>query len=140
MYKLIVSDLDETLLNDEHKVCEKNIAAIKKATELGVKFVPATGKGTVSVSYSSNRYLELNKHGVNKGEAMLKLAELLGIKKEETIAVGDNFNDMSMLNAAGLSVAAGNAVAAVKKSCKYVCKNDNNEGVLAEVIEKFILN
>jgi len=70
---------------------------------------------------------------------MLSLAALLGIKKEETIAVGDNYNDLSMLEAAGLSIAAGNAVDGVKEICGYTCKNDNNEGVLSEVSEKFIL-
>jgi len=93
----------------------------------------------VSVSYSSNRYMELNKIGVNKGQALLDLAKILEIKQEETIAVGDNYNDMSMLLVAGLSVAAGNAVEDVKKVCGYTCTNDNNEGVLAELIEKFIL-
>ncbi|MNI71274.1 putative phosphatase [compost metagenome] len=64
---------------------------------------------------------------------------MVGVKIEETIAVGDNYNDMSMLKVAGLSVAAGNAVDGVKEACDYVCENDNNQGVLAEVIEKFIL-
>lgn len=93
---------------------------------------------TVSLSYSSNRYMELNKIGVTKGNTMLALAESLGIKQEETIAVGDNYNDMSMLLVAGLSVAAGNAIQDIKDMCGYTCENDNNEGVLAEVIEKFI--
>jgi hypothetical protein len=96
-------------------------------------------EGSVSVSYSANCCMELNKHGVNKGEALLALSEFLDIKQDEIIAVGDSDNDMSMLAVAGLSVAAGNAVEDVKKACTYTCKNDNNEGVLAEVIEKFIL-
>ncbi|MBU3157346.1 HAD hydrolase family protein [Clostridium estertheticum] len=45
MYKLIVSNLDDTLLNDDHEICVKNIQAIKKASELGIKFVPASGRG-----------------------------------------------------------------------------------------------
>lgn len=270
MYKLIISDLDETLLNDEHEICNRNIETIKRATELGIKFIPATGRGFggvenilktldlhdkekeyvisfnggaltenknnkimsfdglpfhkvnelfefgmtkdvcihiytkdtvyvynlnedeknrfnnqksdyteiieasidflkdeqiakviyqnldnsylvelskemtgitdnhVSVNYSSNRYMELNKHGINKGDAVLHLAKLLGVEPKEIIVVGDNYNDISMLKVAGLSVAAGNAVDDVKNICNYVCNNDNNQGVLAEVIEKFI--
>ncbi len=50
-----------------------------------------------SVSYSSNCYMEFNKEGVDKGVGLQHLADQLGIKIEETIAVGDNYNDMAML-------------------------------------------
>lgn len=270
-YKLIASDMDETLLNDHHEICQRNIDLIMKAKEMGVKFVPATGRGFMSiqkdlkilglydelgeyvisfnggaltenkdnrllyfeglsfektkeifeyglqcdvcqhvytkdklyvfnlseseaerirnqkveceimtensidflkdepiskilyqnidvpylmslepkmkhiwegecaVSYSSNRYMEFNKIGVDKGNGLKKLAEILGIDITETIAVGDNYNDMSMLEVAGLSVAAANAVDDVKKACDITTNADNNEGVIAEIIERFIL-
>lgn len=96
-------------------------------------------EGECAVSYSSNRYMEFNKLGVDKGAGLKHLAEILGIGIEETIAVGDNYNDMSMLQVAGLSVAAANAVDDVKKACDIVTKADNNQGVVAEVIERFIL-
>ncbi|MFR6100713.1 MAG: HAD hydrolase family protein, partial [Longibaculum sp.] len=96
-------------------------------------------KDEVDVSYSSMRYMELNLKGVNKGQGLHDLARLLNIPIEATIAVGDNFNDMAMLEAAGLSVAAGNAVEEVKALCDYTTKADCNEGVVAELIEKFIL-
>ena len=93
-----------------------------------------------SVSYSSNRYMEFNKEGVDKGVGLQHLADQLGIKIEETIAVGDNYNDMAMLKKAGLAVAAGNAVEDVKKACDYTTHADNNEGVVAELIKKFIFH
>lgn len=270
-YKLIASDMDETLLNDHHKICQRNIDLIMEAKKKGIKFVPATGRGFMSiqhdlkilglydelgeyvisfnggaltenkdnhlmyfeglsfektkeifeyglqcdvcqhvytkdklyvfnlseseaeriknqkveceimtnnsidflkdepiskilyqntnvpylmslepkmkhiwegectVSYSSNRYMEFNKIGVDKGNGLKKLAEILGIDIEETIAVGDNYNDMPMLEVAGLSVAAANAVDDVKKACDITTQADNNEGVIAEIIERFIL-
>ena len=46
---MIVSDLDETLLNSDRKVAARNVEAIKRARELGVKFVPATGRGYISI-------------------------------------------------------------------------------------------
>lgn len=91
-----------------------------------------------AVSFSSNRYIEFNAIGVDKGRGVQELAKLLGIDIQETIAVGDNFNDLSMLRVAGLSVAAGNAVPAVKAICDYTTRADNNDGVIAEVIERFI--
>ena len=93
-----------------------------------------------AVSYSSNRYMEFNREGVDKGQGLQDLADKLGIKIEETIAVGDNYNDMAMLKKAGLSVAAGNAVEDVKKACDYTTHADNNEGVVAELIKKFIFH
>ena len=270
MYRMIVSDLDETLLNSEHKVGENNLYWINKArTEKGVYFVPATGRiyemiadiledlnlynvekeyvisgngamitenyqsqmlhfdgmpfedmeaimkfattcdvcvelftkdtvyvynvndyeqnilnhitgkfvylnspdvsflkdepivkllymnldtdylkslepqmkhitKNVQVSYSSNRYMEFNRKGVDKGQAVLWLANMLNIAIEDVIVCGDNYNDVAMLEVAGLSVAARNAVDDVKKMCDVVTDADMNEGVLAEVIQKYI--
>lgn len=95
--------------------------------------------GHCAVSYSSNRYMEFNALGVDKGQGLIDLANKLGIAIEETIAVGDNYNDMAMLKVAGLSVAANNAVDDVKAACDYTTNANNNEGVVAELIEKFIL-
>ncbi|MFQ7804603.1 MAG: HAD family hydrolase [Faecalibacillus intestinalis] len=47
MYKIIACDLDETLLSDDRTISKENIEAIQKAKELGVKFVPATGRGSL---------------------------------------------------------------------------------------------
>lgn len=101
-------------------------------------FVKPVTEGACEISYSSNRYMEFNKLGVNKGVALHELSDLLGIDISETIAVGDNYNDLAMLEEAGLSVAAGNAVEAVKQRCDYTTKANNNEGVVAELIRKFI--
>lgn len=272
-YKLIACDMDETLLNDHHQICQRNIDAIRRAKEeFGVKFVPATGRGFPSIqenlktlglydsageyvlsyngcalsenkgntilqfkglayskmrelfefgasekvcmhvytqdmvyiynitpedssrikaqklkcevmkentvdfladepiakilyqnldgaylrsleaplkpitdnhcdiSYSSNRYMEFNALGVNKGQGLIDLAKLLNIDISETIAVGDNFNDLTMLKVAGLSVAAQNAVQPIKDICDYTTTANNNEGVVAELLEKFVFN
>ena len=49
MYKLIAADLDETLLDSDHKIPQRVVDAVAAARERGVKFVPATGRpnGTV---------------------------------------------------------------------------------------------
>lgn len=271
MYKLIACDLDETLLNENKMICERNIQAIRKAgQEYGVKFVPATGRGYtcidevlttlqtknaigeyiisnnggivcenkgfeklsfhtlgfnkvkelfkfgmqknvciqiftdedvyafhlnedeanwlfmfkpdsiiceeesieflrdvpivkmlfqntdteyldslafamehitkehVSVSFSSSRYIELNAIGVDKGLGLSELANHLGIPMEETMAIGDNYNDVEMLKVAGLAVAVANANETIKEVADYVCVDDHNQGGVAEAIEKFI--
>lgn len=269
MYKIIVCDLDQTLLSDDCTVSQKNVEAIQKARALGVKFVPATGRGfrTISntltqlgllgeeneyvisfnggaitenkgdrllhfegisfeaaeelfrrgldyrvcihvytkdtvyayrlwqeeidflknrmevveffepnlsflagqeivkvlymntdynylkkiegdlkdvtgdldVSYSANRYIEFNRKGVNKGAGLLSLARLLGVEQEETIAIGDNLNDLSMIQAAGLGVGVQNSARDIIPMCDYITKATCNEHAVAEVIEKFIL-
>lgn len=45
MYKIIACDLDETLIRQDRTISKEDKEAIKKAKELGVKFVPATGRG-----------------------------------------------------------------------------------------------
>lgn len=50
MYKLVASDLDETLLNDDHHVPQRVVDAVRKARELGVRFVPCTGRPADSVN------------------------------------------------------------------------------------------
>ena len=62
----------------------------------------------MDVSYSSNRYIEFNHKGVNKGAGLKKLANLLHIDIQDTIAIGDNYNDLSMIKDAGLGVGVQN--------------------------------
>lgn len=92
----------------------------------------------VVLSYSSNRYIECYSKDTSKGIALHWLANRLNIDIKDTIAIGDHFNDVAMLEAAGLSVAANNAQEGVKQVCDYVTDADNNEGVVCEVLEKFV--
>lgn len=269
MYKIIACDLDETLLNTNRTISKEDIEAIQKAKELGVKFVPATGRGfntvdgtlkdlglfeqeneyvisynggaitenknhkllhfegitfelaselykrglkynvcihvytkdmvyaynylqeeidylagrmevteifddnidflkgqdivkclymntdysylnkiekelkditqDIDVSYSSNRYIEFNHRGVNKGAGLQSLADLIGVDIKDTIAIGDNFNDLSMIKVAGLGVGVQNTIENMKKECDYITDATCNESAVAEVIHKFIL-
>lgn len=95
-------------------------------------------KDKITINYSSNRYfIELNKIGVTKGNTMLQLAKIPDVAPEEIIAVGDNYNDLSMLEKAGLSITPSNTVKDIKEQCDYICKNNNNTGVITEVMENF---
>lgn len=94
----------------------------------------------VAISFSSGRYIEFNCVGVDKGEGLKALIDRLGIDIKDTIAVGDNCNDASMLRIAGLSVAAGNAISDIKELCDYTTTADNNEGVVAELLERFVFH
>ncbi|WP_249029193.1 Cof-type HAD-IIB family hydrolase [Tannockella kyphosi] len=122
LVKILYVYPDMDCLKQIEKECQKEIATFD-----------------VSVSYSSNRYLEFNAAGVDKGAALRFLANYLGIEVEETIAIGDNYNDLEMIKAAGLGVAVSNANQDVKDNSDYVTVHDYYEGAVKETIEKFVL-
>ena len=74
-----------------------------------------------------------------KGNTMLDLAAKLGIKPAEVMAVGDQNNDLTMIKAAGLGVAMGNANPLVKENAQVVTTDNEHEG-LATAVEKYVLN
>ena len=90
-------------------------------------------------SYSSNRYLEFNAPGVNKGYGLKWLASYLNIDLDKTIAIGDNYNDVEMIKQAKLGVCVACGDDEIKSIANYVTKLDYNQGAVKEVIEKFIL-
>ena len=96
--------------------------------------------GDMDVSFSSNRYMEFNRKGVSKGKGLHKLADLLGVDIKDTIAIGDNYNDLSMIKEAGLGIGVANTVEAMKKECDYITKADCDHSAIAEVINRFIFN
>ena len=69
---------------------------------------------------------------------MERLAEILGVSREETVAIGDGYNDVPMLEGVGLSIAMGNAPDDIKRICKAVTDDNNHDGV-AKAIEQYIL-
>ncbi len=83
--------------------------------------------------------IEFYNKNCSKGKSVLKYAQLHGIKPEEIIAIGDSMNDLSMIKAAGLGVAMGNASDLVKSEADFVTKSNSEDGV-AYVIEKFVLD
>jgi len=95
-------------------------------------------KDRLSVSFSSNRYIEFNPVSVNKGAALKWLAHYLNIDISETIAIGDNYNDITMIQAAGLGVCVAGANQEIKVISDYVTTRDYDEGAVKEVIEKFV--
>jgi len=90
------------------------------------------------LSYSSGRYMEINPKGVNKGKGLLTLAEHLHLDPKEIIVVGDNYNDLDMFQVGAFGVAPSNAIPEIKALADYVATADNNQGVIAEIVEKFI--
>lgn len=89
--------------------------------------------------YSNAHYVEIVKKGINKGEAILRMAELLGVPKEDTISAGDAQNDIFMIRSAHLGAAMANADPEVKAAADYITQHDNNHDGIAEILEKYVL-
>ena len=82
--------------------------------------------------------IEVNAKGVDKGRALLALAERLGLSRGQTMACGDASNDLAMLRAAGLGVAMGNATPEAVAAADVQTDTNNNDGV-AKAIRRWVL-
>lgn len=93
----------------------------------------------VHITKSKPNFLEIMHHEGTKGHALKFLADHFGCDISQTIAIGDSWNDHEMIEAAGLGVAMGNAIPALKELADYVTASNNEDGV-KQVIDKFVLN
>ena len=104
---------------------------------LETELVVALG-GRVAAHRSQEYYLDVTHPEARKGHALRTIARLLDVPVEETAALGDMPNDISMLVAAGLSIAMGNAPAEVQDSAMFVT-GPNTEDGWASAIDTHIL-
>ncbi|MBI2915171.1 MAG: HAD family phosphatase [Firmicutes bacterium] len=95
-------------------------------------------QGRLEVVGSKPRYIEMTSPGVSKGRALLRLAASLGVETGEVMAIGDSFNDLDMIESAGIGVAVANAPYAVQSRADWVAPS-NEEGGVAAAIERFVL-
>lgn len=102
------------------------------------KVKAALGKN-FSVYRSEPFFLEILPKGIDKAQSLERLLERLGLTREQMIACGDGYNDLSMIKYAGLGVAMENAVLPVRQAADFVTRSNNDDGV-AYVIEKFIFS
>lgn len=82
--------------------------------------------------------MEISTNTATKGNALRMFSERMGIDAEETMAFGDSQNDISMIRAAGIGVAMGNATEDVKEAADYVTGTNEENGV-AEALKKLVL-
>lgn len=83
--------------------------------------------------------IEVTAKGVDKGEALLQLADLLGIPRENTLAVGDSENDRAMLEKAGVAAVMANGMPHIKALADLVSTNDCDHDGVAELFQRLDL-
>jgi len=125
------------LLSEEEPIKLLIVDKPSKINQLHSYFKELFGRD-LQISISKPDYLEFTNIEANKGNALAILGDILGISKEEIIAIGDSYNDISMVVYAGMGIAMGNAPDALKLHAKYVTKTNDENGVAAAV-ERFIL-
>ena len=83
-------------------------------------------------------YIEFMNPQVSKGPALKALAARVGVPMRLVVAFGDSYNDMSMMDAVGFSIAMGNAIDELKDSAHYITESNDNDGV-AQAVERLLL-
>jgi len=99
--------------------------------------IPECFKEKYTTVKSTEFYYEILNKEASKGNALKKLAAHLNIPIEETMAIGDNENDLSMIEAAGIGVAMGNATDSVKAAAQVETTSNDEDGV-AEILFKYL--
>ena len=91
----------------------------------------------VHTCFSHTNFLEVLASGINKGTALEWLCNKKGINRDEIIAFGDNYNDIEMIEYAGIGVAMKNAEEELKRKADYICLSNDEDGV-GKFLKKYI--
>jgi Cof subfamily protein (haloacid dehalogenase superfamily) len=94
---------------------------------------------SVTIFTSKPYFLEVLPAHTDKGIALAKVAEILEVKRDEVLAIGDSMNDEAMIRWAGTGVAMINGDERIRDIADYVTERTNDDDGVADVIEKFIL-
>lgn len=134
----IVPDIQDFVAESGKDVEKVNVylADINDAKSLRKELSAVNG---IVVSSSLYNNLEINAAGATKGNALLWLADHLGINRAATMAFGDGENDIPMLKAAGIGVAMENGLAIAKAAANEITLTNDEDGV-AVAIERLIFN
>lgn len=132
--KITICDNNETIfkriINRLKEIKNVDVLEVSHMSKKIIKY----GSKEVEISYF---YTEVTNENVNKWSAIENLIQILGIKKEEVISIGDNINDKEMVLNAGLGIVTGNSSPEMKKIAKEVVASNDESGV-AEAICKYI--
>ncbi len=128
--KVLASEPTKILaLSDDTQIIDQLLGSLRQ------QYTPAELYLTKSVA----TFFEATNPVVNKGTAVRYLAqEMLGLEPHNVMAIGDNFNDLEMLDYAGLGIAMGNAPAEVQAIAQWVAPDVEEDGA-AVAIEAFVL-
>lgn len=129
-----LQSLSDTLMVDKI-LCMCDSEYMSPSETLLRKYFPE-----LSIARSSDSLLEIMAGGINKAEAVKYLCDLRKIPLTSTIAFGDNYNDLEMLEAVGCGVLMGNAPSELQKHFSFVTKSNDQDGIFQAFKELGVLN
>ncbi len=126
---------DPRILRDPGRGVNKFLCICAPGTILRIEEEVKRAFPEVAVVKSSDILLEIMAKGISKAEAVKRFCAHLGISPDETIAFGDNFNDVEMLEAVGRSYVMGNAPEEILDRFPYHTADNDHDGI-ADVLEQ----
>lgn len=133
---LLINSLDH-LMAVSHRIINGIIIADEREAELEEVRKILAQSNLLSVSSSHPNNIELIPLGVNKATAIQAVQKNLAIPRENIISFGDGLNDLEMLQASGVSVAMGNAVAELKRHAKFITDTNVEDGIANFLLDYF---
>lgn len=121
-FKAVLADPDIKILKFIVFAYEDNSAL--EAVQAEIEKIP-----DLAITSSAKNNIEINNANATKGQAVVRVAKSLSISLDDVMCIGDNFNDVSMLEVAGVSFAMKNGPEAVHKKAKYLAENNVDAGV-----------
>ncbi len=139
---IIMEDTDTNIdfLKDELIAKILYVNEDKEVLDYAISFLTDEFLNEVTLTFSSSRYAEFNDYGINKGAAIRELCRILNVDIEDTLGVGDNYNDVEMIKATGTGVYMANTPPELACHGDYVTKKRYDEGGFVEMMEKFVFN
>ncbi len=131
--------LEEELVHAPYKLLAIALDDRSKLEALRSAFEASAYAAEITCEFSCARYLEFYNRQAGKGNALRNLCSALHVHIKNTVAAGDEENDISMLRTAAVGVCMANGTPAVKADADYVTARDNDHDGIAEVIERFVL-
>lgn len=135
----VVTDKPLSKLVEEQKICAYKLMAMV-APEENAKIIRALSKThyeDACITKSAEVLVEIINNKYSKGTAVQFLSDYYGVPLEKTVGIGDQMNDIPMIERAGLGVAVQNADDGLKQVADLVCEYTNEEDAVASVIEKY---
>lgn len=146
-YESLYSQLNKLLTYESYelaqltadKIYNKAVVAVEQTyLDKQIKKIPTPFYDRYEIIKTRSNLLEFMPKGITKAYGISLLARDLGIKQEEIMTIGDEENDLPMIEYAGLGVAMENAVTKVKDLADVITDTNDNDGV-AQAVEKFVL-
>lgn len=132
-YYMIVDDL----MKVEDDILKCTVCDFSEIASNSWKHFSKLGSSEISLAIAGHIWLDILKKGVNKGEAIKTIQKKFGISRDQTMAFGDNFNDVEMLDNALYSYAMKCSPDGVKEHAKFIAACDEGEEVL-RIIRKSV--